>query len=51
MDWVCRFLVALLSKEEALSLDQLMDRSGFARQTVHSHLKHLVEAGIVSKGV
>ena len=49
VDWVCRSLVALLSKGEALSLGQLMDRSGFARQTVHSHLKHLVEAGIVSK--
>ncbi|MGB9659945.1 MAG: helix-turn-helix domain-containing protein [Nitrososphaerales archaeon] len=39
----------VLSRDGALSLGQLVDRSGFARQTVYNYLEHLVTAGIVSK--
>ena len=46
MDWACRTLVGVLDSER-MSLSQLVERSGLARQTVHNHLKHLVEAGIV----
>jgi predicted ArsR family transcriptional regulator len=42
-------LVEALSRNGALSLGQLIDRSGFARQTVYNHLNHLITAGIVSK--
>lgn len=48
MDWACRSLVEVLGSE-GMSLSQLVDKSGLARQTVHNHLKHLVEAGIVSQ--
>jgi predicted transcriptional regulator len=34
-----------------VSLARLVGASGFARQTVHSHLKHLVRAGLVSREV
>jgi predicted transcriptional regulator len=44
-------LVELIGREEVLSLGQLVDRSGFARQIVHNHLRHLVEAGVVLKEV
>ena len=44
-------MVDVLAGEARLSLSRLIERSGFARQTVHNHLKHLVEAGIVSKEV
>jgi len=49
VDWVCRSLVEVLGRGGALSLGQLIDRSGFARQTVYNHLNHLMTAGIVSK--
>jgi len=49
VDWVCRSLVEVLSRDGTLSLGQLIDRSGFARQTVYNHLNHLMTAGIVSK--
>jgi predicted ArsR family transcriptional regulator len=49
VDWVCRSLVEVLGKDGTLSLGQLIDRSGFARQTVYNHLNHLIAAGIVSK--
>ena len=39
----------VLGKDGTLSLGQLIDRSGFARQTVYNHLNHLIAAGIVSK--
>ena len=39
----------VLGRGGALSLGQLIDRSGFARQTVYNHLNHLIAAGIVSK--
>lgn len=48
MDWACRSLVEVLDKE-GMSLSQLVEKSGLARQTVHNHLKHLVETGIVSQ--
>jgi predicted ArsR family transcriptional regulator len=48
MDWACKSLVGFLDMER-MSLSQLVERSGLARQTVHNHLKHLVEAGIVSQ--
>mgnify|MGYP000591176972 CR=1 FL=1 len=51
MDWVCRSLVDVLGREGGLSLNRLVDKSDFARQTVHNHLKHLMEAGLVSKDV
>jgi len=41
--------VEVLGKDGTLSLGQLIDRSGFARQTVYNHLNHLIAAGIVSK--
>ena len=47
MDWACRSLVEVLDKE-GMSLSKLVEKSGLARQTVYNHLKHLVEAGIVS---
>jgi predicted ArsR family transcriptional regulator len=49
VEWVCRSLVSMLARDGALSLEQIMDRPGFARQMVHNHLRHLVMAGIVSK--
>ena len=48
MDWACRSLVEILRVENDLSFIQIMEKSGFARQTVHNHLKHLVAAGILS---
>jgi predicted ArsR family transcriptional regulator len=39
----------VLGGGRALSLRQIMDGSGFARQTVYSHLRHLVAAGIASR--
>jgi DNA-binding transcriptional ArsR family regulator len=41
----------VLSGGGSLSLSQLIDRSGFSRQTVYNHLNHLIMAGIVSKEV
>jgi predicted ArsR family transcriptional regulator len=41
----------VLDVESGLSLSQLIERSGLARQTAHNHLRHLVEAGIVSQDV
>ena len=49
VDWVCRSLVEVLGRGGALSLGRLIDRSGFARQTVYNHLNHLIAAGIVFK--
>jgi predicted ArsR family transcriptional regulator len=49
MDWACRSLVGTLDKDGGMSLSQLVERSGLARQTVHNHLKHLIQAGIVSQ--
>ena len=49
MDWCCRSLVGILDRESGLSLSQLIQRSGLARQTVHNHLRHLLKAGIVSE--
>jgi len=54
VDWVCESLVGLLrqeDKEGGMSLRHLMDASGFARQTVHNHLKHLTGSGLVSREV
>jgi predicted ArsR family transcriptional regulator len=48
MDWACRSLVEILKVENDLSLNQIVQKSGFARQTVHNHLKHLVKAGFLS---
>jgi len=45
VDWVCRSLVEILGRDGTLSLGQLIDRSGFARQTVYKHLNHLITAG------
>ena len=47
MDWGCRSLVGILECENGLSLSQLVEKSGLARQTVHNHLRHLIEAGIL----
>ena len=47
MDWACRSLVEILKVENDLSFSQIVEKSGFARQTVHNHLKHLVAAGIL----
>jgi DNA-binding IclR family transcriptional regulator len=41
-------LVGALRKRGGVSLSYLVSESGLARQTAHSHLKHLVEAGLVS---
>jgi len=41
--------VEVLGRDGTLSLGQLIDRPGFARQTVYNHLNHLMTAGIVSK--
>jgi len=49
VDWICKSLVDVLGKEARPSLSRLDGRSGFSRQTVHSHLKHLVGAGTVSR--
>ena len=49
LDWVCRSLMEVLGRDGTLSLGQLIDRYGFARQTVYNHLNHLITAGIVSK--
>jgi len=49
MDWACRSLVGIFDRESRLSLSQLVERSGLARQTVHNHLRHLVEIGILSQ--
>ena len=48
MDWACRSLVEIFKVENDLSFSQIVEKSGFARQTVHNHLKHLVAAGILS---
>ena len=48
MDWACEILVGVLESER-MSLSQLVKKSGLARQTVHNHLKHLVEADVVSQ--
>ena len=47
MDWACSSLVEVLKVENGLSLSQLVEKSGLARQTVHNHLKHLTKAGIL----
>jgi predicted transcriptional regulator len=49
MDWVCKELTKILDKGTALSLSSIVEKSGFARQTVFNHLKHLLEAGIITK--
>ena len=54
MDWVCESLVGLLrreSREDGVGLRRLVDASGFARQTVHNHLKHLTASGLVLREV
>ena len=52
VDWVCESLVDLLrrdGRDRGLSIRRLVDSSGFARQTVHSHLKHLTASGLVMR--
>jgi len=51
VDWACASLVGALRKKGGVSLSYLVSESGLARQTVHSHLKHLVEAGLVSREI
>uniref|UniRef100_A0A7C3J506 Winged helix-turn-helix transcriptional regulator n=1 Tax=Candidatus Methanomethylicus mesodigestus TaxID=1867258 RepID=A0A7C3J506_9CREN len=40
-------LIEVLKDEKDLSLSQLVEKSGLGCQTVHSHLKHLLETGFV----
>jgi len=49
VDWVCESLVDLLrkSRKNGVGIRRLVDASGFARQTVHNHLKHLTASGLV----
>lgn len=49
MDWACRCLIGVFDGGNTLSISQIVERSGLARQTVHNHLKHMVEAGILSQ--
>jgi len=51
VDWVCESLVGLLRREGGVGIRRLIDTSGFARQTVHNHLKHLTGSGLVSREV
>jgi predicted transcriptional regulator len=50
-DWVCIPLAKMLEKEGKLSLNEVVKKSGLARQTAHTHLKHLVEDGILIREV
>jgi len=50
VDWACNILV-VVCRRSGVSLSHLIEESGLARQTVHSHLKHLVEAGLMSREV
>lgn len=49
MDWVCRRLTDVLNNRNGLSLAELVNASGLARQTVFNHLKHLQELGAISR--
>jgi len=49
MDWACRTLIEILKDKNDLSLSQLVEKSGLARQTVHNHLKHLLETSYLSQ--
>jgi hypothetical protein len=51
LDRICESLVELIQRDggdRGLGIRRLVDSSGFARQTVHNHLKHLTASGIVS---
>ena len=41
-------MVGVFDGDSTLNLSQLVERSDLARQTVHNHLRHLVEIGILS---
>jgi hypothetical protein len=45
MDWACQEVFKTVQKNPNLGLLQLVRCTGFARQTVFTHLKHLVDAG------
>ena len=54
MDWVCESLFDLLrrdGRDHGLSIRRLVNSSGYARQTVHNHLKHLTASGLVLREV
>jgi predicted ArsR family transcriptional regulator len=46
-DSICTPLANLIEKEGKLSLNQIIEKSKLARQTTHTHLKHLVGGGIL----
>ena len=51
MDSACRLLVEIIKQEAGLSLGQLVEGSGFARQTVFNHLQHLLKQDAITKDI
>jgi DNA-binding IclR family transcriptional regulator len=54
MDWVCESLLDHLrrdGRDHGVNISCLVNSSGYARQTVHNHLKHLTTSGLVLREV
>lgn len=51
MDWLFEFFVYLLRGKDGIDLQDIVGQSGFVRQKVHKHLKHLIEYELVSREV
>ncbi len=49
MDYFDSVIVNLLQDGRPKTFDQIMEGAGFARSTVTSHLRHLIDDGIVLK--
>lgn len=48
-DFICFPLARLIEKEGKCSLKDLEKKTGLSRRTVHTHLKHLVRDGVLSR--
>jgi hypothetical protein len=49
IDVFCQTLANTLEQNGKLTLTQLITKTGYARQTVFNHLKHLLTNGIIQK--
>jgi hypothetical protein len=51
IDTFCNNLIKTIEQNSKLNLNELIQKTGYARQTVHNHLKHLLSNGILEKEV
>lgn len=51
LDFICIPLARMIQKEGKLCLNEIIEMTGFARQTVVNHLKHLTKKNILNREV